>query len=147
MKKRNGFTLVELLAVIVILGLISAIGYTTYHRYLFHSQNKTFKLEEGNFSDSVMDAFADCLHNSKTNFCKNHGNFIGGNQTEITIQLGELIDDGYSSKVKNPYNTNEQCSRDSYVVVHQDTSGQINMKFTYDVCLICGDKRSDTCKN
>lgn len=147
MKKKNGFTLVELLAVIVILGFISAIGFTSYYRYLSHSQDKTFKMEEGNFSDAVKDAFVDCMKNTKNDFCKNHGNFIGSSRDSVTIYLGELIDDGYSTKVKNPYNTNEQCDRESYVVVHNNTEeGQINMNLEYDVCLICGDKRSDTCK-
>ena len=138
MKNKNGFTLVELLGVIVILGLVSTIGFAAYNRYLKYSQDKTFKMEEQNIAVDVQNAIIDCMQGNKIEFCKNHKDIASKEDEKVYLQ--ELIDDNFSSKVKNPYNPNEQCNAvDSYVIVRKNRK-------SYDVCLICGDKKSDTCE-
>ena len=43
---KKGFTLVELLATIVILGVLSTIGITSTSKYLTQSRKKSYKIKE-----------------------------------------------------------------------------------------------------
>ncbi len=141
--KRKGFTLVELLAVIVILGILLAIAYQAYHRFTQKSSEKSFALAENTLKTDAKDAYADCLSGSTNDFCKRHQSF--GYQDE-TIYLYELIDDGYGEPIKNPYDTNSVCDiNKSYVIAKVQSSTSMNKIVNYTVCLVCGEQKSSTC--
>ena len=142
---KKAFTMVELLAVILILGIILVIAAASYNSYLKTSREKSFKLAENSFRDTVEEAYIDCSANlSKNNFCQNHDKLVVG-ETD-TIKLSELITSGYIETIKNPYNTNESCDiNNSYVkVTNVNTSNGVS-EYSYDVCLICGNKTSNGC--
>lgn len=141
---RKGFSLIELLAVIIILGFIASIAVGAYYRHLKTTRDDSFKMAEKTFLNDVKDAYADCLSNSKNLFCSNHPDF--GYQNE-TIFLKELIENEYSEKIKNPYQLDSFCDMElSYVKVNVNNSTNINNKdISYEVCLVCGNVKSTNC--
>lgn len=140
---KKGFSLIELLAVIVILGIIAWIATGAYSKYLKKSKDQSFEAAEKTMLIDVKDAYADCLSNSKNSFCMNHPNF--GNQNE-TIFLKELIETGYSEKIKNPYHLESFCDMEqSYVKINVNNINMNNKDISYEVCLICGNVKSTSC--
>ena len=145
---KKGFTLVELLGVIILLGILATIAVVGYSNYLGNSKKKAFTIEEENFISATRSAYADCISNKTDNdFCSNHPNL----ETKYTYQfvyLKELIDDNYIRVIKNPYNVEQACdSEKSYVYVgsRNDADSSVNSDISYKVCLICGDHKSKDC--
>lgn len=142
---KKGFTLIELLAVIILIGTLSAVAISSYSTYLTKSKNKTFSLEEKNFIDATISAYADCSSNlnNQGQFCENHSN-----NDKDEVKLRELIESGYINTIRDPYNTNYDCdAENSYVKVSVKNSDLINADIEYKVCLICGNHKSDGCLN
>lgn len=140
---KKGFSLIELLAVVIILGLISSIAVGAYYNHLKTTRDDSFKMAEKTFINDVKDAYADCLSNSKNSFCSNHPDF--GYQNE-TIFLKELIENEYSEKIKNPYQTDSFCDTElSYVKVNVNNINMNNKDISYEVCLVCGNVKSTGC--
>lgn len=141
-KNQKGFTLIEMLAVVILLAILMVIAVGSYYSYIKKSRDDSFKIAENTIQNDVKNAYADCLSNSKNEFCINHS---GYGEKNDKIYLKELIDAGYSEQIKNPYDTNSFCDIDSsYVTV---IGNNANNDSTYLTCLVCGDKKSDTCEN
>ncbi len=141
--KKNGFTLVELLATIIILGMILTMAYQAYHSYIRKSSEDSFKIAENTLRTNAKDAYADCLAGSTNEFCKNHQSF--GYQNE-TIYFHELIQYGYAEPIKDPDDSNSQCDESkSYVIAQVQNSTSMNKIVNYTVCLVCGNQKSSTC--
>lgn len=141
-KNQKGFTLIEMLAVVILLAILMVIAVGSYYSYIKKSRDDSFKIAENTIQNDVKNAYADCLSNSKNEFCINHS---GYGEKNDKIYLKELIDAGYSEQIKNPYDTNSFCDIDSsYVTV---IGNNTNNDSTYLTCLVCGDKKSDTCEN
>ncbi len=142
MKQKNGFTLIEMLGVIILLGILVSVAIGSYSRYLVQSQAKAFKIEEDSMKTATESAYVDCISNHPNNaFCRSHSMVDTVGETD-TVYLKELIEDQYLDIIKNPYHTEEECDAEkSYVYVTKD-----NQKTTYQVCLICGTNKSKSCK-
>lgn len=145
---KKGFTLVELLGVIILLGILTTIAVVGYTNYLSNSKRKAFTIEEENFISATRSAYADCISNKTNNdFCSNHPSL----ETKYTYQfvyLKELIDDNYIRVIKNPYNVEQSCdSEKSYVYVgsRNDINSSVNSDVVYKACLICGNNKSKDC--
>ncbi len=148
MKKKKGFTLIEMLGVIIILGILLTLAISSYTIYLNHTRSKTFSIEEKSMATAAQDAYTDCVSNHpNNNFCKNHPE-LNTKYTYELIYLNELIEDQYIDPIKNPYNTEQFCDIDrSYVYVSSknNTSENNNSDVVYLSCLICGDHKSKNC--
>lgn len=145
---KKAFTLIEMLAVIIILAIITSLAVVGYTTHLKKSREKSFQVAEKSFKTALEEAYIDCLGNSPINdFCKNHGELY----KEETVYLSELINDNYIEPIKNPYNTEKECDiNNSYIKVSKkennvSTSLSYNSDLNYEVCLICGSNRSETC--
>lgn len=146
---KKAFTLIEMLAVVLILGLLVSISGGIYNSYLSSSRVKSFKIAEESFVNAVKEAYLDCNGNNPNNtFCNNHSMLTGPGET-ARITLKELVDDNYIEDIRNPYDTDEFCdSSYSYVTAKNSTNTSlINIDVSYTVCLICGNHRSETCNN
>ena len=145
---KKGFTLIELIAVIVILGLILIIGTYTLSSYLMRSREKAFDVIVNSFKDSVREAYASCAADladpDKSDFCSHH-ELPSYGQTD-TVTLGELISEHFMENAKNPWNKDELCNPASTVIVTGASADEtINSDYTYKVCLTCGTHSSDGC--
>ena len=141
-KNQKGFTLIEMLAVVILLAILMTIAVGSYYSYIKKSRDDSFKIAENTIQNDVKNAYADCLSNSKNEFCINHS---GYGEKNDKIYLKELIDAGYSEQIKNPYDTNSFCDASaSYVTV---IGNNTDNNSSYLTCLVCGDKKSNSCEN
>lgn len=132
MKKNKGFTIVELLAVIMILGVLSLIAVGATTKFLTQSQETAYLDLE------------DSMNTSAENYLLEHMGEIPSGSGRVTIQLSTLIDEGYSSVIQDPKKTGSTC--DGYVVVRNKTSNSsFNLDLEYQACLKCGSYQSESC--
>ena len=104
--KKKGFTLVELLGVIILLGILSAIAVPTIAKTIKSSREKAYQDQLG-----IMEAGA-------RNWVADHVSLLPEeNGASIMVTLGELREGGYVDKdLKNP-KTKSYFSDESYVEI------------------------------
>lgn len=115
---KNGFTLVELLAVIVILATIVMIAAPNVTGYLENSRKKSYVLN----AKAVVEAVSNDI-------------LMNGSKTAYNIEdINKLLDSNHRLKT-SPYG--QDYSEGSYVKVEKDATGN----YVYSICL------TDTGKN
>lgn len=128
MKKNNkGFTLVELLGVIVILSILITIAGIAISKYIKNSQNKTYLSFEKNLKSAANNYMIDCIESNEEDCTIPE---YGGS---IALTYNELVNKGYSKIIKDPQ-SNGYCDESYVVVRNQNLSG---VKLDYEVCLLC----------
>ena len=118
---KRGFTLVELLAAIVILALISGIGVVAYTSIVSKSETKVF------------DAYMDTMHAETILYLSNNPGEMPANGANKNISLSVLKVD----PIHNPKKATDLCLG-SYVNVARSNVGSIE-SITYTVHLVCDD--------
>ena len=118
---KKGFTLFELLAVIIIIALLSGIGIVSFRSVFTDSEKKYYSSLEQNLLLAGNDYFED--HRSE---------LPTGNELS-SINLEDLIDSKYIDQV-NDAKGNSCSLKDSKVYIQRQ-----NKKYKYGVCLICED--------
>ena len=126
---KNGFTLVELLAVIVIIALIGGIGTIAYTNLIKKSSDDIFK----RYRDSM---HAEAIYYVSNNY--NDNSKIHFENGKATISLKQLKMDA----IVNPKNKNDKCE-ESYVEVTKSYSDSGVLSMKYKVCLLCNDFEKD----
>lgn len=124
MKKltKKGFTLVELLAVITILGIISAVAVISVSSYLTKTRQEAME----NLSKTAYDGFVNYM--MEQNVLLNPGEIypaganIGNHSAAIT--LDDLYQDDKIDRPSNPYNTSAMCT--GYVYAENPTTNNTN---------------------
>ena len=122
---RNGFTLVELLATIVIIALLSGIATVAYTALI------------GQGADTVFKSYEDTMHAEAAYKLTMH-------YDEVTFTSGKArlsLDDLKVDPINNPKNSNDKCLS-SYVDVTKSQVGNVT-SIHYTVCLICNDYNAD----
>ena len=131
---KKGFTLIEVLAVIIIIGIIAIISIPTVSQYIKNAENTTYKSYENSMKEATKNRITKCLVDNDSS-CVLPEDINEKRQ----IYLTELIDNGFLDEMKNP-ETKELCETDvSYVEVKK--TGLTD--FEYVACLYCGDYTSD----
>ncbi len=132
MKNKWGFTLVELLATITLLGILAAIGVVSVNRYLKQAR-------EASYTD-----YEQTLKNAATNYAIDHSGSVPTNgQLKVTAQT--LISEGYLKSMYDPKKRKETCDRDSYVLIKAKGRVNFNLDITYAPCLKCSSYQSASC--
>ncbi len=124
---RKGYTILELLAVIAIIGLIFTIGTISYSSLIRGANNRVFE------------SYADSMHEAAIMYFSDNPLQNGSKET---VMLTDLIDNNRISKINNPKKSNDICPN-SYIEANRyDLDGTISIE--YDVCLICDDYSNKT---
>lgn len=129
---KKGFTLVELLATIVILGVLSTIGIASTSKYLTQSRKKSYRI----MSQTVYEAAMNCITQGK---CNAPTSAYG----TVSISTAQLIDYGYLKKLDNPRRGKEDCSG-TVTITNKNSNNSEYKKYEYSVKLICQDLANNT---
>lgn len=113
--KNKGFTLMELLAVLVLLAVLALMIFPAVEKYLNQSREESNQVETSNIIAATKNWEAD--NTSK----------IPDNGETYTLTLGELIDGGYIEDVIN-HKTDEKLSRETKIIIKNK-----NETFEYEV--------------
>ena len=137
MKKNNkGFTMIEIMAVIIILGILAGLVVPAVTKYVNRSKKDYFNSLEQEIIIMAKDYFS--VNKSQLPTGKIDKNNNIKYQTKIDIDVLE----------KGGYTTNDIVSKDGekcdgFAVVER-IAGQKD--YTYKVCLKCGDDQTENCK-
>ncbi len=128
MKKNKGFTLIELIATIVILGLVATIGSYAISTTIKNSKEKNCELLIANIKTAAEMYYQDCKYiTGPTGACTFNNN-------ELSVTLETLIANGFltsnktksqSGKLYNPKNDDEISACEIKIVKEQEN---INVK-------------------
>lgn len=139
-KNRKGFTLIELIAVIVILGIISMIAVAGYSSYLEHAQEEYYKDAESTMKGSTEGLIIYCASSILgEDYCVD----IPQPNNSVTVSLSTLTEHNFMSKVYDQ-KTEEECS--GQVTVYSKEQNSQNYQFEYKVCLRCSSYKSSDCE-
>ncbi len=123
LKNNKGLTLVELLAVVVIMGVLSSIAVTSVSKLLSRSAENYYKEQEDNVALAAK---------SYMNDHRNNLPFKTGYDNSVTITLEILQETGYIKTVKDK--SGNTCSAsDSYVTITKNSTED----YTYKTHLKC----------
>ena len=121
---KKGFSLVELLAVIVIIAIISGVATISYSSFIERSSDKTFE------------TYQDTMHAEAVMYFMSDTSKV--NDLPLTLSLSEFK----KTDIKNPVDKNDKCLS-SYVEVSRNPNTEI-LSLKYNVCLKCN--AFDKCK-
>lgn len=147
--KKNGFTLVELLAVLVIIGILSALIIPQVSKYLqkstetvYESYKKAMKEAAKNY---VMDnpellnlMIVDEIH--QTVYDVEKGKNVGETEIDpniLSISLNFLVKEGYMDQLEDPENKKNNCDGNSAVLIKKVSKKD----YKYGIRLVCGDHK------
>jgi type IV pilus assembly protein PilA len=129
---KKGFTLIELIGVIILIGIIAMIAIPSVSQYTDRGKLATFLAYESSMEDAAKNAVLDCIGNNSTR-CT-----LPDKGETTNISLKTLIDEGFIDEIKSP--TGGSCDiNKSYAKVLN--RGNLNYKFK--VCLYCDDYTTD----
>ena len=126
MKKNKGFTLVELLAVIVIIGILSVITIVSVSRLISKSKNEQLKQQK----NTIAMAAENYMQSNRVFLPKAIG------QT-TTVKVETLKKKGYLKEVVKNAN-GEPCMTESFVKVYKASA----TKYKYTTYLYCGKEKA-----
>ena len=132
---KKGFTMLELLAVIIILSILITIGYIAVSQYLDQAYDATY-------SD-----FEENIEAGAANYLIEHTGSIPGEGESIVIDVSKLICDGYVKELQDPMRDGQTCDLNSYVIVKRGNNTNFNMAVDYEACLKCSNYTSTACSN
>ena len=140
MKKRqkNAFTLVELLAVIVILGLLFTLTIPAVSRYIIETREKNYSLHEADMKSAASNLMSECVQNNDSMCIPEEG------ESKV-VYLDELVAKKYSEEIKDPDDPDKFCDMENSFVVVTNTSDSV-VELDYQVCLVCSNYSSDACE-
>ena len=142
----KGFTLVELLATIIILGLITGISVMSYISYLNNAKSKTEEVFKKNISDYI-DAFITLNTNKLTDDTLVGNNVYSQKYNKHSITFQDIIDNNIitTNNLKNSANK-KTCSINTNITIYRDNNYVYCFVVELD-CLDSSDNRLTNCSS
>lgn len=136
MKINNrAFTMLELLAVIIILGILMSLAYMGVSQYLKQARDSTYEDFEKNITSGV------------TNYLIDHTGSIPEEGESLVVDVSKLICEGYIETLTDPNESSKTCNLESYAIVTRENDVSYNMNIKYEACLKCSAYESPACAN
>lgn len=135
---KKAFTLVEIIAVIVILGVITLIAVPSVVKYLDDTRKTTYLSYENTMENAAKNITIGCLENP-------NGSCEAPRENEKQIYyLNELVEKGYLDLMKDPEGTGFCDGELSYVEI-----ANTGREYVYYACLYCGNYKTEnaTCSS
>ena len=132
---KRGFTVVELLVVLVILGILITLAYMGVSRYLNQARSTTYEDFEKNITSGV------------TNYLIDHSGSIPSVGESLVVDVEKLVCEGYIEDLQDPRESSKTCNLDSYAIVKRNNDTSSNMDIEYSACLKCSGYESPACSN
>ena len=138
---KKGFTLIEIISVVIIVGVLLLIGIPSITKNVFQSRNTVYKTHEKTMENTGKSYMTDCL--SKDG--KECSLPEAGKSTRMLLKdfvnLG-LITNG----LEDPSSKEKYCDdENTFVVVKNTSTSSNNYDLTYEVCLSCAEYKSGFC--
>ena len=130
---KSGYTMVELLAVIAIIGLLFTIATVSYSSLINKSNN------------TVYESYRDSMHMAIQTYVIDNPIKDISEEKDATITLQELINKKKIDYINNPKDSNDKCLNSYVDIDRKDINEVINYK--YKVCLICDSYNDETYHN
>lgn len=147
MNNEKGFTMVELLGVIAILGIILLIAIGSYSRYIERTRQTAYEAGERGMQGATETLLSDCLIDRTNPICSTFSVPSAGNS--LRVPLSVLISEQYMDEIIDPARQDAtKCDANtSYVevVASSSTAGSSNFNLEYRVCLRCSQYQSADC--
>ena len=144
MKKNKGFTLVELLATVVILGIITALSFPLLRRFSESSENRRFEIYGQSLIDSAK-SYVDAYETDLFGYDR-HG--VEQTNKNACISVAMLEQKKIFKDIKYD---NFSCNTDSTFIkvtkeykLKDSATMTYNTTYKYEVYLGCGVKNGDT---
>lgn len=116
MNNNKGFTMVELLAVVAIMGILTGLAMMAYSRYINYSLNKAYKM----FDEAVVSAAEE---------------YVMDHPTASEVTISQLISDDYLEAPSNERMTKGKNYRGKVLIRKQDNAGGLDSYvFTLNMC-------------
>ena len=132
---KKGFTMLELLAVIIILGILITLAYMGVSRYLNQARSTTYEDFEKNITSGV------------TNYLIDHTGSIPNEGESLVVDVEKLVCEGYIEDLQDPRESARTCNLESYALVKRNNNTGYNMDIDYEACLVCAGYKSPACSN
>lgn len=157
MKDKKGFTLMELIAVVIIIGLIMMITVPSILKYVRKTESKVVQSHLSTMENAAKARTVDLIANNDLFNCgktvNEEGKYScplpkGGSVQKVSVR--DLIDSGYTKDLKNPTSSKKQqeyCdAATSYVAIENKGGKDSYSDFEYRACLKCGGKEFGKCR-
>ena len=123
---KKGFTMVELLAAVTLLGIISAIAVVAYSRY-------QAKVREGAYEAMEKSALS-----AAQTYIAERGIIVPVAPSTRVIEISTLVDTGFLNNLEDPRAKGDMCHTGSKVEVSKTkNSGTTPEEYTYIVTIKC----------
>ena len=132
---KKGFTMIELMAAITLLGIMSTLAVVSVSKYLNKSKKTVYR------------DYEDTLKNATTNYFLDHTGLLPeiNDASGTKVLATTLINEDYLENMKDPTNKSFNCNNNSYVIVTRKDNVGFNMDLEYRVCLVCSKYKSSIC--
>ena len=132
---KKGFTMLELLAVIIILGIVMTLAYMGVSKYLEQARSTTYSDFEKNITSGV------------TNYLIDHTGSIPDEGESLVVDVEKLVCEGYIENLQDPRESARTCNLESYAIDKRNANTGYNMDIDYEACLVCAGYKSPACSN